>query len=736
MIPINTGGVKRDEPRNTGCQHPCRDDPPVIDMGLLQACMDIIQSTTDIKLDYYDPHFLVKRLKSRMHNLGVEDIESYIGILESKDSEAGDFLETLTVAYTEFFRNAEIFSRVGRFIKNRASSRGGERFMVWSCPCATGEEPYSLAMFLQDMLDSDVDVAFNNFTIHASDISKKALTVARNGIYSRQSIKDLPPRFTASYLQEHEDGYSVDGAIKDTVTFFEEDLLHGHQANDTYDLIFCRNFLIYLKQSARNQFIDMLQHHLKEGGLLVLGKTEHVNRPMLHNMNGDWNMYIKHSKTSVQSRRKKTIESKEQQISFGGKTTPQGNTHESIQNVGANRSTRGKKAPNKKRMTNAKICMKRDPHEEEKSLLHQEIQASNQSSLRQSNLSKGKHVRGNDNQVVPKKPILHQKRYMDTKPMLNISRKETMKDEIQLALEFKEMKMKLSQIEQRDNAMEQRFQQMVTSFRREIQNLAEDQAKIVTRQRLIQRELQHLLDVINTGGIRFHDGSRVLKEGASSPIKPEGSKTSEIDSQFTQGYYNMDEGPVMEFDASMLRSLSRNQLVIPSEFKLFVGPGSKYQVARLIIPDISGEVVIFIKNVNSPSFAIIRSADIVESGIETSKSWIKASIDTCLDGLLNQDLSREGIDGRDLKSSRQQLAASLHVILFGKAHLLEERKNSEKNDSTILGLVKKEFSTFGVTKMKELVGGLSKRTIVIELATEEILVKKEWERAFRRYPLL
>ncbi len=149
---------------------------------------------------------------------------------------------------------------------------------IWSCPCASGEEPYSIAMIMDNLKSQIPD--FPDYKIVASDIDRKAIYKAKLGIYSGSYTKDVSNYYENKYFNKKEDyfgyKYMLTNRIKNNVEFIQEDATKGHKYSWKYDIIFCRYLLIYFNREKRDKFLKILENQLKYGGLLILGKTETI----------------------------------------------------------------------------------------------------------------------------------------------------------------------------------------------------------------------------------------------------------------------------------------------------------------------------------------------------------------------------------------------------------------------------------------------------------------------------
>ena len=217
-----------------------------------------------------------------MKHLKIEDYQDYINYLRANPIEQELFLDKFTINYTYFFRNLSVFQNFEKFIvlyiRNLKDSK--RTIKIWSAPCATGDEPYSLAMVLDQLTKKNRN--FPDFKIYASDIDTNAIKIASEGIYGEYAVHDLPEHYLTTYfskrITELGPTFSINSHIRKKVEFIQEDIIKGHHWNHKYDVIFCRNFFIYINQNARDNFLKIIENRLYERGLLVLGGSETIHR--------------------------------------------------------------------------------------------------------------------------------------------------------------------------------------------------------------------------------------------------------------------------------------------------------------------------------------------------------------------------------------------------------------------------------------------------------------------------
>ncbi len=177
----------------------------------------------------------------------------------------------------KYYIDIFIFINQLSYYKKMKMVRSAKNFInIWSCPCATGEEPYSLAMIL-DNLETQVPF-FPKYRIVASDIAHEAIQKAKKGVYTNDSMKEISDYYEKKYFARQKTHFGhvnlIGNRIKNKIDFVEEDVTQGHKMPYKYDIIFCRYLLIYFNRENRHKFLKILEDRLAENGILILGKTE------------------------------------------------------------------------------------------------------------------------------------------------------------------------------------------------------------------------------------------------------------------------------------------------------------------------------------------------------------------------------------------------------------------------------------------------------------------------------
>jgi chemotaxis protein methyltransferase CheR len=183
-------------------------------------------------------------------------------------------MDVLTVNETYFFREQNQLMAFGEEILEelKAVNRNKRTLRIWSAGCSTGEEPYTIAMIINEK------AAFSGWDIeiHGSDINQRVLQTARRGVYRKNSFRTTEPYFLNKYFVEEDGAYRISDAVKKYVNFSYLNLLDPFKAKflGRMDVIFCRNVLIYFDNASRRRVIDNFYDRLMDGGYLLLGHAE------------------------------------------------------------------------------------------------------------------------------------------------------------------------------------------------------------------------------------------------------------------------------------------------------------------------------------------------------------------------------------------------------------------------------------------------------------------------------
>lgn len=230
-----------------------------------------VKRKTGIDLALYKEQQMKRRLTTLRKKRGYDSFERFYEAMLQDEMLFAEFLDRMTINVSEFWRNPNRWDVLhNRFIPELVQMHG--KLTCWSAACSTGEEPYSLAMIL-DHLN-----LLPQSKIIASDIDENAIAKAKQGIYSERSIRDLPQYFAQKYMTEKDSLLHVSDRIKQAVQFEQMNLL-SDPFRTNYDLIICRNVLIYFTDEAKDLIYRKFSASLKPGGILFVGSTEQIFSP-------------------------------------------------------------------------------------------------------------------------------------------------------------------------------------------------------------------------------------------------------------------------------------------------------------------------------------------------------------------------------------------------------------------------------------------------------------------------
>lgn len=210
----------------------------------------------------------------RMRLLGINAIPSYAALISTSAEELEALIELVVVPETWFFRDREPFVFLAHFIRTEwKPEHAQETLRILSAPCATGEEPYSIVMTCLDC-----GLKQNQFVVDATDINAKFLSKAQKAVYGRNSFRGTETAFRERYFipMQNRDEYLLKLDVRERVHFFKANILEPDSLPGAahYNIVFCRNLLIYLHDQARSKTIAIIERLLAPGGLLFIGHAE------------------------------------------------------------------------------------------------------------------------------------------------------------------------------------------------------------------------------------------------------------------------------------------------------------------------------------------------------------------------------------------------------------------------------------------------------------------------------
>ena len=237
----------------------------------------LLADTAGLVFDECRRDSLAYSLGERCSMRGVTSVDSYLSLVTGDPEELQALLNEVTIQETHFFRNPPQFRALRQHVLPqliRRAAQGSRRLRVWSAGCSTGEEPYSVAMLLRELLPLtdgwDVKVV-------ATDVSTRALSAARTGRYGERALQAAPPEDVARWFVRNGDEYVVRPEVRELVEFRHHNLVTEKPPfgpDEPIDLLLCRNVTIYFSRDTTRRLMTQFHTALAEGGYLFLGHSE------------------------------------------------------------------------------------------------------------------------------------------------------------------------------------------------------------------------------------------------------------------------------------------------------------------------------------------------------------------------------------------------------------------------------------------------------------------------------
>jgi len=236
----------------------------------LTPLFNSVKSKTGIDISNFKPTFLERRIQYRMRILEIDNYADYLNLLARDCDEPKLLYLALSINVTKFFRDPSVWVFLdGIAIPELITASNLRSISVWSCACASGEEPHSVSILLDEYYKQKQII----YSVLATDISQKAIEHSKKGIYVDANLIHVSPkRIDENFTQISDGKYQVKTSIRNKITYQKIDMVNGIQ--NTFDIIFCRNVLIYYDKNTHESLFKMFHSKLRPNGLLVLGQDE------------------------------------------------------------------------------------------------------------------------------------------------------------------------------------------------------------------------------------------------------------------------------------------------------------------------------------------------------------------------------------------------------------------------------------------------------------------------------
>jgi chemotaxis protein methyltransferase CheR len=232
-----------------------------------------VQAGLGIRLTDYKVDQMKRRLETIARQAKCESFSDYYLAIKADANLHRVFLDHMTINVTELMRNVDIFEELGRSVlPNLAATRKGAQLSAWSAGCSYGAEAYTVAMLINEM---DPTLPFR---IKGTDIDLTALAKANSALFSKADMNGVSPERRAKYFMElDENSFMPQPSLRRNISFGQHDMLGDDYPTDFYDLILCRNVVIYFNDEAKERIYRNFWKALRPGGVLFVGGTERLS---------------------------------------------------------------------------------------------------------------------------------------------------------------------------------------------------------------------------------------------------------------------------------------------------------------------------------------------------------------------------------------------------------------------------------------------------------------------------
>ena len=260
---------------------------------VLHAILEQVSRQASIDFHPYKTSTILRRIGRRMTVTHNHTMRDYLEYIRAHPEEVGELVKAFLINVTQFFRDADAFAYLKREILPKLIAQAHEHdkvLRIWTAGCATGEEAYSVAMLLTDILGAELPQW--SIKIFATDLDEAAINFARRGLYSENMLKGMPSDYRDRFFERVDHGFRISKTLRQMVIFGHQDLSRSAPF-PRIDLVLCRNVLIYFTPELQDYVLNQFAFSLSPGGYLFLGKAETVRpiQPYYELVNKHWKVY-------------------------------------------------------------------------------------------------------------------------------------------------------------------------------------------------------------------------------------------------------------------------------------------------------------------------------------------------------------------------------------------------------------------------------------------------------------
>ena len=242
----------------------------------LDQLLRLVHQATKIDFSSYKEETLLRRIEKRKETLGISSFEQYLALVKRQPEELHIIQHLFLVSLSSFFRDRASFNELERSLAGMVADKAdGEPIRVWVPGCASGEEPYTLAILISELLGERRKR--HAVQIIGMDLNPEALEMARAGIYRQTAFKEMEEGLRDRYFIARGQHFEIGQEMRTMVSFEQRDVLTGAPPGDPLDLVSCRNLLIYMKSNLQDQLIKSFHQALRPLGLLFIGQSESLS---------------------------------------------------------------------------------------------------------------------------------------------------------------------------------------------------------------------------------------------------------------------------------------------------------------------------------------------------------------------------------------------------------------------------------------------------------------------------
>ncbi|MBF0472079.1 MAG: hypothetical protein HQL48_11990, partial [Gammaproteobacteria bacterium] len=245
------------------------------DPDLYRNILSKIKDVALVDFSLYKTNTIKRRIERRMAMLKISSLTEYNNFLQKNRSEVTELFKNILIGVTSFFRDSEVFELVHTLLAQRLKSKSERVFRAWIPGCSTGEEAYTIAILISEILGEDL--AKWKVQIFATDIDEDALAIGRRAIYSESALMGIDTKLLGRYFQVSRDEFVASKGIREMIIFSRHNLISDPPFL-RLDFVTCRNLLIYFNAELQQKVFPTFHYALNSHGLMLLGKSESIGQ--------------------------------------------------------------------------------------------------------------------------------------------------------------------------------------------------------------------------------------------------------------------------------------------------------------------------------------------------------------------------------------------------------------------------------------------------------------------------